>query len=447
MVLSDRQRDELNQAIADYLRSNGYEQALSEFNKEANLNQNIDSKYAGLLEKKWISVIRLQMKVIDLETKLAEIERENKQLQASGGYGPVGAAPGSGLPGRGGDRRGGADAIPRPPAKHTLTGHRSTVTRVKFHPHYNVFVSASEDATIKVWDYETGEYEVTLKGHTDVVQDVSFDPSGNLLASCSADMHVKLWDFTTYTCIKTLFGHDHSVSSICFLPSGDFLVSAGRDKTIKIWEVATGYCVKTLSEHREWIRCVRPNADGSLLASCSNDKEVRVWTQGTNPREWKPQAVLHGHEHVVECVAWLNTSPQNAKSIAEGNKTEIGESQLQVKPMNGVDDANSDYVPIILASGARDRQICIWDVKASTLLFVLAGHDNWVRQLVFHPHGKYLLSASDDKTVRAWDLKNRRCYKTLEAHSHFVTTIDIHRTAPFAITGSVDQTIRIWECR
>ncbi|VDL58697.1 unnamed protein product [Hymenolepis diminuta] len=88
--------------------------------------------------------------VIDLETKLAEVERENKQLQASGGYGPVGAAPGSGLPGRGGDRRGGADAIPRPPAKHTLSGHRSTVTRVKFHPHYNVFVSASEDATIKV---------------------------------------------------------------------------------------------------------------------------------------------------------------------------------------------------------------------------------------------------------------------------------------------------------
>lgn len=39
--------------------------------------------------------------------------------------------------------------------------------------------------------------------------------------------------------------------------------------------------------------------------------------------------------------------------------------------MNGGDDANSDYVPVILASGARDRQICIWDVKASTLLFVL----------------------------------------------------------------------------
>lgn len=90
---------------------------------------------------------------MDLESKLAEAERENKQLQSvySGGV-VIGAAPGSGLPGYG-DRRGGGssvDAIPRPPAKFTLTGHRSTITKVKFHPHYNVFVSASEDATIKV---------------------------------------------------------------------------------------------------------------------------------------------------------------------------------------------------------------------------------------------------------------------------------------------------------
>lgn len=53
MVLSQRQRDELNRAIADYLRSNGYEEAYSVFKKEAELdmNEELDKKYAGLLEK------------------------------------------------------------------------------------------------------------------------------------------------------------------------------------------------------------------------------------------------------------------------------------------------------------------------------------------------------------------------------------------------------------
>lgn len=46
---------------------------------------------------------------------------------------------------------------------------------------FNLMVSASEDATIKVWDYETGDYERSLKGHTDSVQDIAFDSHGKLL--------------------------------------------------------------------------------------------------------------------------------------------------------------------------------------------------------------------------------------------------------------------------
>lgn len=46
-------------------------------------------------------------------------------------------------------------------------------------------VSASEDATIKVWDFESGEYEKSLKGHTDSVQDICFDQSGKLLGKYS----------------------------------------------------------------------------------------------------------------------------------------------------------------------------------------------------------------------------------------------------------------------
>uniref|UniRef100_A0AAQ5BGP7 Platelet activating factor acetylhydrolase 1b regulatory subunit 1 n=1 Tax=Homo sapiens TaxID=9606 RepID=A0AAQ5BGP7_HUMAN len=188
MVLSQRQRDELNRAIADYLRSNGYEEAYSVFKKEAELdvNEELDKKYAGLLEKKWTSVIRLQKKVMELESKLNEAKEEF----TSGG--PLG------------QKRDPKEWIPRPPEKYALSGHRSPVTRVIFHPVFSVMVSASEDATIKVWDYETGDFERTLKGHTDSVQDISFDHSGKLLASCSADMTIKLWDFQGFECIRTM---------------------------------------------------------------------------------------------------------------------------------------------------------------------------------------------------------------------------------------------------
>ena len=43
--------------------SNGYNEALDAFKKEVDMPGEVDKKYAGLLEKKWTSVIRLQKKV------------------------------------------------------------------------------------------------------------------------------------------------------------------------------------------------------------------------------------------------------------------------------------------------------------------------------------------------------------------------------------------------
>jgi platelet-activating factor acetylhydrolase IB subunit alpha len=74
-----------------------------------------------------------------------------------------------------------ADWVPRAPAAHVLIGHRLQVNRVAFHPQYSLLASASEDATVKIWDWETGELERTLKAHTRSVNDLDFDHKGNLL--------------------------------------------------------------------------------------------------------------------------------------------------------------------------------------------------------------------------------------------------------------------------
>ncbi len=70
------------------------------------------------------------------------------------------------------------DTIPREPEKLKLSGHRARITKIIFHPTYNQIATSSEDASIKIWDYDTGECEQTLREHTGMVNYINFHPSG-----------------------------------------------------------------------------------------------------------------------------------------------------------------------------------------------------------------------------------------------------------------------------
>jgi len=125
MPLTNKQKEELNKGVLDYLKSTGYENSAQAFQKESE-TEDLDPKKTGLLEKKWTSVIRLQKKVMDLETKVSQLQEEM----------------GSKL----GRTKAVGETIPRPPELFTLAGHRDNITAVKFHPLFSIVVSASNDA-------------------------------------------------------------------------------------------------------------------------------------------------------------------------------------------------------------------------------------------------------------------------------------------------------------
>ncbi|KAK5662636.1 hypothetical protein OQA88_8550 [Cercophora sp. LCS_1] len=408
-ILTPRQAEELHRAIVAYLTANNLTSSAAALRSELNLGEDVfDSatakKYEGLLEKKWTSVVRLQKKIMDLESRNHALQGElsNATPTSRQNKDPVAW-------------------LPKSPARHTLQSHRSPITCVAFHPIFSSLASGSEDQTIKIWDWELGELERTIKGHTKAVLDVDYGgPRGNtLLASCSSDLTIKLWDPSDdYKNIRTLPGHDHSVSAVRFIPSGvaggsgNLLVSASRDKTLRIWDVSTGYCVKTLRGHAEWVRDVCPSTDGKFILSTSDDYTSRLWDVSIpNP---EPKITLIGHEHVVLCCAIAPPAAYAHLATIAGVKKPPATSTVE-----------------FMATGSRDKTIRLWDGRG-TLIKTLVGHDNWVRGLVFHPGGKYLLSVADDYTLRCWDLTQEgRCVKTIgDAHGHFVQCI---RWAPSVI--------------
>ncbi|KAJ1759596.1 Lissencephaly-1 [Coemansia sp. RSA 2523] len=423
-VLPERQLKELQKAILDFMHTQGYAESLEVFARESGNDGFVaDSKdrHHNLLAKKWTSVIRLQKKIMELETKLSKLQDDVR----------TGAVA---------TRRGKpAEWLPRPPAQQTLAQHRAPITSVRFHPQYMVLATASEDMTVKIWDSESGDFERTLKGHTKSVQDMAFDAKGSVLVTCSADLTLRVWDVSDeYKCVRTLHGHDHCVSAVCFI-GADKIASASRDKTVKIWELATGYCVKTLSGHSDWVRGLGVSTDSRMLCTASNDQSVRLWDLASG----ECKGDLRGHDNVVEVAKF---APVASHAFL---RRLAGLPPVAVAKQNGSDGTSPDEPATsqFIISGSRDKTLRLWDCASLQLLHTFVGHDDWVRDFVVHPSGKTLLSVSDDKTMRVWDLITGRCAKTIEASEHFTTCIDFSSVNPLVATGSVDTTVQLWACR
>lgn len=73
-------------------------------------------------------------------------------------------------------------------------------------------VSGSRDASLRLWDIQTGQCLSIFLGHQAAVRCVQYD--GRLIVSGAYDYLVKVWDAESETCLHTLSGHTNRVYSL-----------------------------------------------------------------------------------------------------------------------------------------------------------------------------------------------------------------------------------------
>ena len=73
------------------------------------------------------------------------------------------------------------------------------------------------------------------------------------------------------------------------------------------------------------------------------------------------------------------------------------------------------------------------------------GHTAAVRQAVFSPDGRLLVSVGEDAKVMVWDFERRQRLATLFGHSDWVTSVAFSPDGKWFATGSQDQTVIVWD--
>jgi len=435
---------EIGKAISEWLSNVGYSKTLENFLIESGISQS-DIPKTKTLEKKWTTILTMQKKITDLENRMKTMKEEYEQASVSGlAYSTK-------------NQTSSSMGIPRAPEKHSLTAHRAAISCLTFHPIYNLLVSCSDDASIIVWDCSESEIKQDqfIRAHTNAINGISFDTHGKLLASCSSDLSIKIWKFDNpMKCIKTLSGHEHLVSAVEFSPDNNLLYSCSRDKTIKVWEVSSGSCKITFKGHDEWVRSISLNDKGNTLASCSDDETVIIWSEKGEARNQ-----FSGHNNKIEKVIFVKNEAAK-QAIYTGDYGSFGNVQEenvseQIGLANELNKKLADQSKLakkidkdFLFTASRDKTIKLWDIKNASCLYTFEGHDNWVRNIVVHPTGKYLISTGDDRNIRIWDMKSGRSVKKLDkVHDKFIISLAMHANLNLLVSGSNDLSIKFWDCK
>ena len=123
---------------------------------------------------------------------------------------------------------------------------------ITFSPNDAKFVTASDDGTLKIWNFNDATEERALTGHGWDVKCADWHPTLGLIASGSKDNLVKLWDpRAPGKNVATLHGFKNTITRTKFQRTGGrmMLASSSRNQTARVLDLRTMTDVVVLRGH------------------------------------------------------------------------------------------------------------------------------------------------------------------------------------------------------
>ncbi|KAK0711934.1 WD40-repeat-containing domain protein [Lasiosphaeris hirsuta] len=344
----------------------------------------------------------------------------------------------------------------------TLKGHTNGVTCLQLDD--NILASGSYDATIKIWNIETGEEIRTLRGHTRGIRALQFDDSK--LISGSLDNTIKIWNWHTGECISTLQGHTDGVVSVHF--DAQLLASGSSDKSVKIFDFNSkeAFCLKG---HSDWVNCTRLDINSRTVMSASDDTTIKLWDLDTKqvirtfvghvghvqqvlplPPEYEPDEELtqgvngsSDNTDTVSVTSGRGGTP--AVSFAQGDRasstsTPRDEDIRMLYGSSFAADPSRPLPPRYFLTGGLDSTIRLWDSATGVCLKTMFGHLEGVWSLAGDTIR--VISGANDGMVKCWEPRSGKCDATFTGHRGPVTCVGLSDSR--MASGSEDGEVRIY---
>jgi coatomer subunit beta' len=98
----------------------------------------------------------------------------------------------------------------------------------------NWIVCGSDDFQLRVYNYNTSEKITSFEAHPDYIRAIVVHPTQPFVLTASDDMTIKLWDWERgWKCVQVFEGHSHYVMGLAINPKDtNTFASACLDRTV-----------------------------------------------------------------------------------------------------------------------------------------------------------------------------------------------------------------------
>ncbi|HEX2997620.1 MAG TPA: WD40 repeat domain-containing protein [Anaerolineales bacterium] len=293
------------------------------------------------------------------------------------------------------------------------------VRSLAFSPDSTILAAATgndEDFSVHLWNVANGEALGTLDGHTGIVWDAVFSPDGKLLASASNDQTVKIWDWQNKTLITSL-DFPGAVSSVRFSPDGQALAVGGVDvpegqiQQAAVWTYAVGSW-KPLLKFPEYLNVIALaySPKGGVLIGGGTSRNVQVWNAGNGERIF---TLNHAHQVFKAAISPNGSTAATATcenvlypECAEGSVWlwDLPSGKLLRKLAgfpNFVEQVAFTPDGSVLVAASRDGTLRFYGTSDYELQFELTVPGG-INALALSPDGGLLVTGSSDGMVHLW---------------------------------------------
>jgi WD40 repeat protein len=149
------------------------------------------------------------------------------------------------------------------------------VISVAYIPDDGWVIGGGLDALIRIWDESTGKFITYLSGHLLGVIRLSYAQAANFLASASDDATVRIWD-SNGNLMYTLRGPITRVVDMAFSSNGRLVAAASHQHT-HIWDSGTGELSHIISQPMGWYTAAAFSPDSRVLATAYDGRRLELW--------------------------------------------------------------------------------------------------------------------------------------------------------------------------